>query len=151
LKLTWLAVPILMAAAYLIVTELIVNALQFVMPMRLLYGLSGHNPLVAAVGLQVFYGISEIASALVVTHLSFRWVKGDLKRHIFVAVTVVGVYVIGAAVWNFRAIIERGINLTEELLIFTTIQCLQTVGIFLIVAIFVRRRVKRASEIKSNK
>ena len=150
LKYIWLAIPILMAAAYVILTELIVNALPFVVPMQWLYGLSGYNPMAAAVWLQVLYAISEIAAALVVIHLSIKWARGDLKRHVFVAATVVGVYVVGTAVWMSWAITEQGIPLTENWLLFSAIHSLQIVGIFLIVATLVRRRAQGTSVVEGD-
>jgi hypothetical protein len=139
-----------MAAAYVILTELIVNAIPFVLPIQWLYGLSGYNPMAAAVWMQVLYGISAVTAALVVTHLSIKWIQGDLRRHIFVAATVVGVYVVGSAVWGSWAISEQGASLTEKWLLYATIHSLQLVGIFLIVAVLVRRRAQRASAIKTD-
>ena len=139
-----------MAAAYVILNELIVKGLSFVMPIQWLYGLSGHSPMVPIVWMQVLYAISETAAALVVTHLSFKWVQDNLKRHVFVTAAVVGVYVIGTAVWTSWTITDQGVALTGKWLLFAAAHSLQIVGIFLVVAILVRRRVKGVSTIGSN-
>lgn len=150
MKYIWLTIPILMAAAYVILTELIVNALPFVMPINWLYVQSGRSFMAAAVWMQVLYAISEIAAALVVAHLSFKWVKDNLKRLNFVAAALVGAYMIGAAVWTAWAITDQGIALTRNWLLLAAIHSLQIVGIFLIVTILVRRRVNGTLEIESN-
>ena len=100
--------------------------------------------------MQVLYGISEMAAALVVAHLSSKWVQSNLKGHVFIAAAFVGAYMIGAAAWTAWVITDQGIALTRNWLLLATIHSVQMVGLFLIVAILVSRRAKGASETESN-
>lgn len=139
-----------MAAAYVILTELVVNALPFVIPINWLYGITGRSFIAAAAWMQVLYGIGEIVAALLVTHLASRWVQSGLKGHVLIAAAFVGVYMIGAAAWTAWGITDQGIAVTRNWVLLATIHSLQIVGIFLIVAILVHRRVEGAPKVESN-
>ncbi len=132
----------------MILTELVVNALPFVIPINWLYGITGRSLIAAAAWMQVLYGIGEVTAALLVTHLASKWVQSSLKRHVLIAAAFVGVYMVGAAAWTAWAVTDQGIAITRNWLLLATIHSLQIVGIFLIVAILVCRRVDSASEIE---
>ena len=138
MKFSWLAAPLLTAAAYLILSEFIFNALGFVIDVNWLYGLSGYSPTAAFVWLQVLYGISELVAALVVTRLLYRFISQYSDRHIVAAITFVAVYMAGLSLWSALFITEHGATVSGKWLLYEVIRTVQIVGIFWIVAILAR-------------
>ena len=138
LKFSWLATPLLTAAAYLILSEFIFNAIGLVIDVNWLYGLSGHSSTASFVWLQILYGISELVAALVVTRLLYRFVSRYSDRHIVAAITFVAVYMAGLSLWSALLIIEHGATVSGRWLVYEIIRAVQIMGIFWIVAILAR-------------